>query len=195
MELNAMNANQRSGSTRFLAGAAALCACIWLLPGGARWGWSAEAQPRPATATAHPPAGDLRAAAAGANALGMQLYKQLAHAETDLVFSPASIDTALSMCYGGAHGATARQMAQTLHFKLPDDRLHEAAGRLLPNAPDAAGASERRPYELIAANALWVDQGISLDPAFLQLCARAYHAQVNSVNFSSPASARQAINE
>ena len=58
------------------------------------------------------------------------LYKQLILTNSNLVFSPASISIALAMTYAGAAGTTASEMAQTLHFTLPPDRLHPALNAL-----------------------------------------------------------------
>ena len=39
-----------------------------------------------------------------------------------MIFSPASISTALAMAYGGASTTTATEMATTLYFSLPPER-------------------------------------------------------------------------
>ena len=56
-------------------------------------------------------------------AFAFDVYKQLILTNTNLVFSPASISIALAMTYAGAAGTTATEMAQTLHFTLPPERL------------------------------------------------------------------------
>ena len=61
------------------------------------------------------------------NAFAVDLYAKLKDAEGNLFFSPLSISTALAMTYAGARGDTAAQMAEVLHFDLPQDRL---CGRL-----------------------------------------------------------------
>ena len=80
---------------------------------------------------------DQAEAVKGSNAFAVDLYSQLSAQPGNLFFSPESISTAFAMAYAGAHGQTATEMADTLHLKLPPDRLHPAMGSLLAgmNAP------------------------------------------------------------
>jgi serpin B len=70
---------------------------------------------------------------AGNNRFAFGLYQTLADEGGNLFFSPFSISAALAMTYAGARGETEQQMAHTLHFTLPQERLHPAF-----NALDAA---------------------------------------------------------
>jgi len=79
-----------------------------------------------ATATA-----DRTAVVEGNNAFAIDLYNQLRTQSGNLFFSPDSISTAMAMTYAGARGGTAAEMAKTLHFTLPPQRLHPAMGGLL----------------------------------------------------------------
>ena len=85
-------------------------------------------------------AGDVAAAAAGNQVFATDAYLYLAGTDTgNLVLSPASIRLALAMTWAGAGGDTAAQMAGTLHFDLPADRMHAAL-----NAIDALLGSRNR---------------------------------------------------
>src|SRR5271170_7391189 len=74
---------------------------------------------------------DRTAVVEGNNAFAVDLYSRLRNRGGNLFFSPASVSTALAMAYAGARGDTAAEMAQTLHFTLPTERLHPAMGALL----------------------------------------------------------------
>src|SRR6202453_1357313 len=89
--------------------------------------------------TSSSPTPDLAAVAEGNNAFAFDLYAQLRKQNGNLFFSPESISTAFAMAYAGARGTTAAQMAATLHFTLPPDKLHPAMGALLAglNGPHA----------------------------------------------------------
>ena len=66
----------------------------------------------------------------GNSAFAFDLYQALKGKEGNLFYSPYSISLALAMTYAGARGETAQQMADTLHFILPQDRLHPAFNSL-----------------------------------------------------------------
>jgi serpin B len=64
--------------------------------------------------------------AAGNNAFAFDLYWAVRDGGDNLIFSPYSVSLALAMTYAGARGDTESQMAETLHFALPQDELHPA---------------------------------------------------------------------
>jgi serpin B len=136
-------------------------------------------------------AADQAAAVEGNNAFAVELYGQLRNRGGNLFFSPESISTALAMTYAGARGDTAAEMARTLHFTLPPERLHPAMGSVLNdlNAPHVG-------YLLSVANAIWADKDYAFLDGFLKLTARDYGAGFNHADFkSAPEAARLTINQ
>jgi len=69
---------------------------------------------------------DMKALPASNNAFAVDLYQKLRTQDGNLFFSPYSISVALAMTYAGARGETETQMASTMHFDLPQERLHPA---------------------------------------------------------------------
>ena len=98
---------------------------------------------------------DLQAVVQGNNEFAFDLYHQLGQKPGNKFFSPYSISTALAMTFAGARGNTAKEMAQTLHFTLDNERLHPAFGELIRKVQ---GADKKRNYELAVANSLWGDK-------------------------------------
>jgi serpin B len=134
---------------------------------------------------------DQSQAARGNNAFAIELYGQLHKRSNNLFFSPESISTVLAMVYAGARADTAAQMAKTLHFTLPPDRLHSAMGVLLR---DRNGAHDG--YQLKEANALWVQTSYALLPEFVKLNKDNYIAGPNQVDFQGATEvSRQKINK
>jgi serpin B len=134
---------------------------------------------------------DQAAVVEGNNAFAIDLYCQLRTQSGNLFFSPNSISTALSMTYVGARGDTATEMAKTLHFTLPPQRLHPAMGGLLGdlNAPHDG-------YKLRMANALWAQQGYTFLDDFLKLTKSDYGAGFKQVDFKDATeAARLTINQ
>ncbi len=140
---------------------------------------------------------DLRALADSNAAFAFDLYRKLLFQDDNLLFSPYSISLALGMTFAGAAGETASQMAETMHFSLPPDRLHSAfnaQAQLLEALAEAPG--EGTPFELSLANSLWGQQDLRLEPAFLDLLAQDYGAGLRLVDFAAdPEAARLAINQ
>jgi len=140
------------------------------------------------------PGEDLAALAAGNDALAVDLYQTLRTTPGNMVFAPESLSLALAMTYGGAAGNTAAQMAATMHFALPAERLHPAfdALDLALNAPATAPAA----FRLTVANAVWAQQGFAVLPSFLDLLARYYGAGVRLADFRGASeTSRQVINQ
>ncbi len=140
--------------------------------------------------------GDLASLAAGNAAFAFDLYGALRDKDGNLFFSPYSISVALAMTHAGAAGETARQMAQTMHFTLPADRLHSAFNAYALDLEARAKAeTEGTPFELTIANSLWGQQGFPFLPAFLDRLAENYGAGMRLVDYTSdPEGARRAIN-
>ena len=65
----------------------------------------------------------------GDTQFGLDLFGEIAD-DTNLMFSPYSIATALSMLYPGARGTTAEEIAAILHLGVDDDALHAARNHI-----------------------------------------------------------------
>ena len=113
----------------------------------------------------------------------------------NFVFSQTSISTALAMLYAGAATTTAAEMAATLHFSLPPDRLHPAFDALdlaLTTPPAGAGADA---FRLAVANSIWLQDGFVVLPSYLDTLAENYGAGMFVEDFmADPEGARKAIN-
>ena len=138
-----------------------------------------------------PPRFDQTAVVEGNNAFAIDLYGQLRGQDGNLFFSPESISTAFAMAYAGAGGNTAAEMALTLHFTLPADRLHPAMGALLTNLN-----ADHPGYQLRVADALWAEKDLTFLDDFLKLTSDNYGAGFNRVDFKgAPEAARSTINQ
>jgi len=134
---------------------------------------------------------DQAAVVEGNNAFAVALYGQLRSQGGNLFFSPESISAALAMTYAGARGDTASEMAKTLHFTLPPERLHPAMGALLSDLNAAHNG-----YQLRVADALWAQQGFTFLDDFLKLTGSDYGAGFNQVDFKGATeTARLTINQ
>ena len=140
------------------------------------------------------PATDEAALVRGNTAFALDLYRALAEEQEGTLFcSPYSISLALAMTYAGARGSTETQMADVLHFTLPQERLHPALG-----AGDLSLTSQGEDdgFQLNIANALWGQEGYPFLDAFLDTLAVNYGAGMHLLDYTDdPEAARSTIND
>ena len=131
-------------------------------------------------------------------AFAFDLYQALREDDGNLFFSPFSISAALAMPYAGARDETERQMAETLHFSLPQQRLHAAFNALDQELNDPDSSQAEDDFELRVANSLWGQIDFEIKAEFLDLIATNYGAGLRLVDFIDPVNreqARMAINQ
>ncbi|MBN1120459.1 MAG: serpin family protein [Anaerolineae bacterium] len=137
----------------------------------------------------------------GNNAFAFDLYQAVRDNGQNCIYSPYSISLALAMAYAGAGGSTEQQMAETLHYTLPQDQLHPAFNALdlyfesLDESDRVPEDEEVQPFRLNIANAIWGQHGFPFTDAYLETLARNYGAGLRLVDFvNEPEPARLAIN-
>ncbi len=135
----------------------------------------------------------------GNTAFAFDLYRTLAQSDGDLFYSPHSVSLALAMTYAGARGETERQMAETLRFLLPQERLHLAFNALdLALASRGAGAAGQDDggFRLNIANSVWGQKDHEFVAAFLDVLAEQYGSEVRRADFRrAPEESRVLIND
>ncbi|MCL0053158.1 serpin family protein [Dehalococcoidales bacterium] len=154
-----------------------------------------EAEKQP---VASPDVNDVTTLVDGNNAFAFDLYQALREADGNLFYSPYSISLALAMTYAGARGETEQQMADTLHFILPQDRLHPAFSSLdteLARRGEGAKGKDGEGFQLNIVNAIWGQKGYQFLPTFLDLLAENYGAGLRILDFvNAPEESRITIN-
>jgi serpin B len=142
---------------------------------------------------------DLAELVVGNTAFALDLYQSLREGQGNLFFSPYSISLALAMTYAGARGETEREMAQTLHFTLPQERFHPAFDALdleLSHRDEEIDEREGEPFRLNIANSIWGQRGYDFLPEFLDTLALNYGAGLRIVDYiEATEEARQLINQ
>ena len=199
---NTMNRPRMSGWFTLLAMALCVTAAALLTAcGGSQDSIAAAEEIRSDRERAVPSAGDadLAGLVDGNSAFAFDLYQALRGQDGNLFYSPHSISLALAMTYAGAGGQTERQMADTLGFSLPRDRLHPAFNDLdlqLASRGEGVQDEDGEGFRLNIVNAVWGQQGHSFRKPFLDVLAESYGAGVRQANFREmPEASRLAIND
>ena len=123
---------------------------------------------------------------AASNAFAEDLYAQLP-ASGNLVFSPASIQTAMAMAMSGAAGDTRSALEKSLHLDFENSDQEMGAWLKALNAPADT-------HTLRVSNRIWPAQDLGLESEYLTLSAELYGVQPEQLNYNEPEAARNTIN-
>jgi len=144
------------------------------------------------------PLDDSKALTDGNNAFALDIYQTLRSQDGNLILSPFSISLALAMTYAGARNETESQMADTLHFDLPQGQLHSAFNALDQELASRgkSNSDEEKPLQLNIANAVWAEQTYPFLQDYLDLIASNYGSGINLADFINQfESIRKEIND
>jgi len=114
------------------------------------------------------------------NQFAFELLQQLhkANPQENIIYSPFSVSTALSMTYAGARANTAGQMAATLHFGPNEALFHNQFQALLTQLESGS-----KPYTLHLANAVWLQHNYPLEQSYRSLLDHFYQGSFQQVDF------------
>jgi serpin B len=107
----------------------------------------------------------------------INLYRALINDNENLVFSPASIWTALAMAGQGARGETAEQMNRILHLDPTDD---------MSDSPDNPVAEmSQAGVKVTSVNALFTPRDYPICGDFLGIARHGYRATASPIDFAT----------
>ncbi|MGA9381921.1 MAG: serpin family protein, partial [Phormidium sp.] len=119
---------------------------------------------------------------------GFKLFSQIfaKDGEKNIFISPSSVAIALQMTYNGAAGSTQQAMAQAL--QLQGMSLAEINQSQLALTQNLAKIDPK--VQLNIANSLWLKQGFTFKPQFLQTTEKYYQAKITNLDFYNPNSTK-----
>jgi serpin B len=126
------------------------------------------------------------------NDFGIELFKRTAETETqNLMLSPLSASTALTMLLNGCGGDTYDQLKETLKYPsgMTIGEINEAYKSLVDQLLDADPL-----VKITLANAIFYRNGFTVKPPFLSAMSNDYKATIGGLDFAAP-SALTTINK
>jgi serpin B len=117
------------------------------------------------------------------NDFGVEMFRQVSLVEPgNLMLSPLSASSALSMLLNGCDGETFSQISIMLGYKdLTSDEINELYQSLVAQLLDADPQ-----VNLAMANAIWYRQGFQVKTEFLNTMQSSYDATTEALDFDSP---------
>lgn len=138
---------------------------------------------------------DLTASIVHQTGFSLQLAKLVGlslASDSNLVFSPISIHTALALVAAGSKGETQKQILSVLRSGSATDL--SALSSQVADIVLADGSPSGGP-RLTFANSVWVDASLSLKSTFKEVVTSAYKAETKALDFQAKADeARQKVN-
>ncbi len=119
------------------------------------------------------------------NAFGFDLFRKIRNtgSEENLLVSPFSVSVALAMAYNGADNDTKAEMEEVMELAgLTKEQINSSYKKLLS---ELVSSEEEVVFEI--ANALYYAEGFTVKPGFLSVNREVYEAEVEGLDFSSPA--------
>jgi len=112
--------------------------------------------------------------------IAKHLFSKQEYKETNVVFSPLSLQIVLSIIAVGSEGPTQQQLLSFLQSKSTEN-LNYFASQLVSSVLSSA-APASGPH-LAFINGMWVEQSLSLQPPFQKIVATDFKANIASVDF------------
>ncbi|OPL16968.1 MAG: hypothetical protein AVO38_06625 [delta proteobacterium ML8_D] len=141
---------------------------------------------------------DLTESVSGNTDFTFDLYQEIRGEAENLFYSPHIISLAFAMTYAGARNETQSQMADTLHFRLTQERLHPVFNALdleLACRGQSAAGQDGKGFRLNIVNSIWGQTGYPFLSSFLDVLAENYGAGLRLLDFrNSPENSRMCIN-
>ena len=120
------------------------------------------------------------------NKFGLNLFKSISNEEKyeNVVISPISINTALTMMYNGADGNTKEEMKSVLKYNNLDmEKVNETFSELLRYLK-----IDDNNIDLNIVNSIWVNKNNTINDNFINLNKKTYKSQFNKVDFQDKGS-------
>lgn len=121
------------------------------------------------------------------NTFAFNMFREL-DSDKNIVFSPFSIYTALSITSLGAGGATKDEFDKVLNNNLPIEQFHQSYKDVIDSA--SVGSNKFN-----IANALWLDNGFQAEEDFLNTSNDLFNTHIENLDFqNNPKDSADTIN-
>ncbi len=125
------------------------------------------------------------------NQFSFEVYQKLKNPDENLIFSPASITSAIAMTYIGAKNNTFEEISSTFHFNRNLDEFNKDYINLTN-----LNQREKSDINFHNANSLWIQEGLKLNQEFLNINKQYFSSSLQFTNFiTEPEKSRLDINQ
>lgn len=124
------------------------------------------------------------------NRFSFDIFHKLGKTEKNLIFSPASITSAMAMTYIGAKDGTLDEISKTFYFNTDIDKFSKDYKTLINLNSD-----KKSSLKFYNANSLWIQKNLELNKNFLDLNKQYFSSSLCYTDFiNTPEKSRLEIN-
>ena len=116
----------------------------------------------------------------GNGIFALNLYKKTREKQKNLLLSPYSISSVLAMTYAGSKSNTEKQMAEVLHFNVPQKEIPDCFFRLKTSLSDN---QQTNSFSLQLAHSLWAHKESNILQHYKSLMENAFGSTIERVDF------------
>lgn len=124
------------------------------------------------------------------NQFALDFYKQVQPNKTNMLISPFSASSALTMTYMGARKKTAKEMADVLHIQTEQTQIPALYNNLL----SGLATRNEKTFALNVANSIWVSNDLKLLREYTDICKESFLSEAFTQDFTKPQKAADSIN-
>ncbi|NGX40061.1 MAG: hypothetical protein KR126chlam1_01401 [Chlamydiae bacterium] len=125
------------------------------------------------------------------NAFAFSLYSKIEKSDENVVFSPYSIFTTLSLLYFGAEGQTAEEIKKVLHLSATKRPFLDAFATLQSGLTSTGDNG----YRFTLATGLFPNKGTQFTKTFREIAVGDFHAKIQALDYDLPQSVTDTIND
>ncbi len=114
------------------------------------------------------------------NQIAFTMVKKLYKNGDNLFISPFSLNVGMAMLYAGSEGETTEKIAKVFNFNSHKTTLLMQYQKILKML-----RADNKDKTMIIANSAWLQQTLTINPVFKQLCQTYLNAEINKVDFKN----------
>lgn len=116
------------------------------------------------------------------------LYTQIKDETSNVIFSPMSVQSALSLLMFGASGETKQEIKDAMHYNNSNDELIQSKYETL-------SATIKASSNFKIANKIYIAHGHSVKPRFNEIATKSFNSEAQTVKFSDSQKSADIINK
>lgn len=124
------------------------------------------------------------------NSTAFRYFDLLKQSNTNIIFSPTSINSAMALTYIGSKSNTFTEISNSLNFNPKIDSFNQNY-----QVFSETNFFDNKSISIFNANSLWLQEGLKLDKAYIFNTEKFYNSSIFNIDFSDNVNSQKTINK